>query len=332
MNILIATDAWHPQVNGVVRTLDTTSRKLAEMGHRVRVVSPDDFARVPNPLYGEIPLALPLPHRVDAILRSWKPDRIHIATEGPIGHIVRRHCAVRGWRFTTSYHTKFPEYLRALAGVPRRLSYRVLRWFHNSAAAVMVATPSLEADLKSRGFTSPIRRWSRGVDLELFHPMARRSEDPRPVMIYVGRVSAEKGLGDFLSLDRPGTKVVVGDGPARDELARRYPEAKFLGYRKGVSLAEAYACADLFVFPSRTDTFGIVMIEAMACGLPVAAYPVTGPIDIVTRPELGALDTDLGRAVDTALRTGDRDACAQEAHNYTWDHCTRQFFGNLVLI
>jgi glycosyltransferase involved in cell wall biosynthesis len=331
LNILIATDAWHPQINGVVRTLDTTARTLRDLGHRVRVVSPADFGKLPNPLYPEISLALPWPHRVDALIRSFRPDCLHIATEGPIGHVFRRHCRVRGWNFTTSYHTKFPEYLQTLAGVPERWPYRILRWFHNGASAVMVSTPSLEGDLKARGFTAPLRRWSRGVDLNQFQPQPKGpSEFPRPILLYVGRVSAEKGLEDFLKLNVPGTKVVVGDGPSKEELTRRYPDAKFLGYRRGADLATAYAAADLFVFPSRTDTFGIVMIEAMACGLPVAAYPVTGPIDIVTRPELGALDDDLGRAVERALAFGDPKACAAEARRYTWENSTDQFLSNLV--
>lgn len=331
MNILIATDAWHPQINGVVRTLDTTARTLRAFGHAVRVVSPDDFDQLPNPLYPEIPLALPWPHRVDTLARQFHPDCVHIATEGPIGHMVRRHCRLRSWNFSTSYHTKFPEYLNALAGVPEPWSYSVLRWFHNGASSVMVSTPSLEADLKGRGFTAPIRRWSRGVDLKLFQPRPKEpSPWQRPILLYVGRVSTEKGLEDFLKLNRPGTKVVVGDGPAKGELSHRYPDVKFLGYRKGTALAAEYAAADLFVFPSRTDTFGIVMIEAMACGLPVAAYPVTGPIDIVTRPELGALDNELAKAIDRALLSGNPSVCTDAASQYTWESCSKQFLANLV--
>ncbi|MGL6094974.1 MAG: glycosyltransferase, partial [Fimbriiglobus sp.] len=212
-----------------------------------------------------------------------------------------------------------------------RLSYRAVRWFHDSAAAMMVATPSLEAELVARGFRAPVRRWSRGVDLTLFRPRPRADSPwPRPVLLYVGRVSKEKGIEDFLGLRTPGTKIVVGDGPARAELERRFPDAKFLGYRTGEALAECYAAADLFVFPSRTDTFGIVLIEALACGLPVAAYPVTGPVDIITDERCGALDADLGAAVDRALRTGDRGACAAAGAGYTWENCTRQFLGNLV--
>ena len=330
--ILIATDAWHPQVNGVVRTLDTTARTLRTLGHLVEVVEPSAFPRVAAPFYPEIRLAVPLPGRIADRVRRFRPDHVHISTEGPIGLLVRRECRRRGWAFSTSYHTKFPEYLHALARVPERWTYRVLRWFHNGGSSLMVATPSLEADLKARGFTAPIRRWSRGVDLTLFHPRAVASPYPRPVLLYAGRVSAEKGVEDFLRLDVPGTKVVVGDGPARVDLERRYPGAKFLGYRTGEALAECYGMADLFVFPSRTDTFGLVLIEALASGVPVAAYPVTGPIDIITGDNFGALDADLGRAVVRALESGDRSACAAEGQRYTWENCTAQFLANLVLV
>ncbi len=331
--ILITTDAWHPQVNGVVRTLDTTARTLREHGHEVCVVSPDGFGQVPVPFYPEIRVSWPWPHRIDALARQFRPHHVHIATEGPIGQVVRGYCRRRGWRFSTSYHTKFPEYLRALVGVPERWAYHVLRWFHNGSSAVMVATPSLEADLKARGFTSPIRRWSRGVDLSLFQPKAKAvGPYPRPVLLYAGRVSAEKGLDDFLKLKTPGTKVIAGDGPVKAELEKRYPDAVFLGYRTGQALADCYATADLFVFPSKTDTFGLVMIEALACGLPVAAYPVTGPVDIITRPELGALNDDLGRAIERAMASGDPAACVAEGRRYTWANCTSQFLANLVPI
>jgi glycosyltransferase involved in cell wall biosynthesis len=329
--ILIATDAWHPQVNGVVRTLDTTTRVLRAAGHTVEVIEPTAFRTVPVPFYPEIRLGLTPPGPVFDRLRRFDPHHVHVATEGPIGLWVRAACRARWWRFTTSYHTRFPEYLRTLARVPEWGPYRFLRWFHDRAAAMMVATPSLEKELKARGFVAPVRRWSRGVDLTLFRPRPRVDSGwPRPVLLYVGRVSAEKGIEDFLRLDVPGTKVVVGDGPARADLERRYPAARFLGYRKGEALAECYAAADLFVFPSRTDTFGIVLIEALASGLPVAAYPVTGPIDIITDDRLGALDENLGTAVERALRTGDRATCATTGAGYTWENCTGQFLGNLV--
>jgi glycosyltransferase involved in cell wall biosynthesis len=331
--ILIATDAWHPQVNGVVRTLDTTAQTLRALGHTVEVVEPSAFPQLPVPFYPEIQLSLPPTHALDTHVNRFRPDDVHISTEGPIGLTVRRYCQLRGWAFSTSYHTRFPEYLRELAHVPERLTYGLLRWFHNRSSSLMVATPSLEAELTRRGFTAPLHRWSRGVDLTLFRPRPKgESPYPRPVLLYVGRVSKEKGIGDFLALKTKGTKVVVGDGPARAGLEERFPDAVFLGYKKGADLAEAYSSADLFVFPSKTDTFGLVMIEALASGLPVAAYPVTGPIDIVTRPELGALDADLGRAVEAALATGDPAACVEEGRAYTWENCTRQFLENLVLV
>lgn len=329
--VLIATDAWHPQINGVVRTLDATAARLRELGHAVEVVEPSGYPALPVPFYPEIGVGLPRPGRVYARVRRFRPDHVHIATEGPIGLLVRRYCRLRGWRFTTSYHTRFPEYLRHLVGVPERLTYRFVRWFHRGSAAVMVATPSLEKELTARGFAAPVRRWSRGVDPAVFHPRPKPAGPyPRPVLLYVGRVSREKNVEDFLKLKAGGTKLVVGDGPARAELGRKYPAAVFLGYRQGAELGELYAAADLFVFPSRTDTFGIVVIEALASGLPVAAYPATGPVDTIASEKLGALDEDLGEAVRRALRSGDPAACAAEGRKYTWEDCTRQFAANLV--
>ena len=329
--ILIATDAWHPQVSGVVRTLDTTSRVLREWGHTVEVVEPSAYPSVPTPFYPEIPISLPRPGRVYERVLRFQPDHVHISTEGMLGLMVRRLCRRVGWQFSTSYHTRFPEYLKRLARVPEWITYRVLRWFHGQSRSMMVATPSLERELIDRGFAPPIRRWSRGVDLGIFRPRPKVELGyKRPVLLYVGRVSHEKGIDDFLKLRTPGTKFVVGDGPARAGLEKQYPNAVFLGYRKGQALGEVYASADLFVFPSKTDTFGVVVIEALASGLPVAAYPVTGPADIVTRSELGALDHDLGTAVERALATGDPAACAAEGASYTWENCTRQFLTNLV--
>ena len=329
--VLIATDAWHPQVNGVVRSFEHTARLLRDWGHAVEVVEPGAFAGFPVPFYPEIRLALPRPGRVYDRVRRFRPDYVHVATEGPVGLLVRHFCRRRGWKFTTSYHTRFPEYLRELAGAPLWPTYQFLKWFHNAAAAMLVATPSLEKELIARGFRPPIHRWSRGVDLGVFHPRPKPAGGyARPVLLYVGRVSHEKNIEDYLKLDVPGTKLVVGDGPARAELARKYPAAVFLGYRKGRELGEVYAAADAFVFPSRTDTFGIVVIEALASGLPVAAYPATGPIDTITSEKFGALDNDLGAAVTRALATGDPAACAAEGASYTWEDCTRQFLDNLV--
>jgi glycosyltransferase involved in cell wall biosynthesis len=329
--ILIATDAWHPQVSGVVRTLDTTAQVLREWGHAVEVIEPTGFPSFPVPFYPEIPLCVMRPGRIYERIHTFKPDCIHISTEGPLGFWVRRFCRRTGLRFSTSYHTRFPEYLKRLAHVPEGATYKFLKWFHGRSSCMMVATPSLEKELLGRGFKPPVRRWSRGVDLGIFRPRPKVTVPyPRPVLLYVGRVSHEKGIDDFLRLKTPGTKLVVGDGPARGALEREHREAVFLGYRKGEPLGEVYASADLFVFPSRTDTFGIVVIEALASGLPVAAYPVTGPIDIVTRDELGALDVDLGRAVERALASGKPTACAEEGARYTWASCTQQFLGNLV--
>lgn len=329
--ILIATDAWHPQVNGVVRTLDTTARVLRGWGHEVEIVEPSAFAAVGVPFYPEIRLALPRPGRVYDRVRRFRPDFVHVSTEGPLGLLVRHFCRRMRWAFSTSYHTRFPEYLRELAGLPVGPGYAFMKWFHGPAGAMLAATPSLEKELTARGFRPPIRRWSRGVDLGLFRPRPKPAAGyARPVLLYVGRVSHEKNIEDFLKLETPGTKLIVGDGPARAELERKYPAAVFLGYRKGEALGEAYAAADLFVFPSRTDTFGMVVIEALASGLPVAAYPATGPIDIVTRDELGAIDEDLGAAVRRALATGNPAACAAEGAGYTWERCTRQFLDALV--
>lgn len=331
--IVIATDAWHPQVSGVVRTLDTTSRVLREWDHDVDVIEPSSYLSFPVPFYPEIPFALPRPGKVFERIRKFRPDHIHISTEGPLGLSVRRYCRKRNWRFTTSYHTRFPEYLQHLVGVPEVITYKFLKWFHGGSSSMMVATPSLERELQERRFTPPIRRWSRGVDLGIFRPRPKLDSGyKRPVLLYVGRVSHEKGIDDFLGIDIPGTKFVVGDGPARAALERQYPTAVFFGYRKGQELGEIYAAADLFVFPSKTDTFGVVVIEALASGLPVAAYPVTGPLDIITNDRLGALDDDLGKAVARALETADPKDCVAEGRLYTWENCTRQFLDNLVPI
>jgi glycosyltransferase involved in cell wall biosynthesis len=340
--ILIATDAWHPQVSGVVRTIDNTTQLLREWGHTVEIIEPTAFPSFPTPFYPEIPLCVMRPGRVYERVRAFKPDYVHISTEGPLGFWVRRFCRRMGWQFTTSYHTRFPEYLKQLARVPEGITYKFLKWFHGPSSCMMVATPSLEKELIDRGFRAPIRRWSRGVDLGIFRRRPKSPDEfcpagallsyPRPILLYVGRVSREKGIDDFLKLKTSGTKLIVGDGPARAELERKHPDAVFLGYRKGEPLGEVYSASDLFVFPSRTDTFGIVVIEALASGLPVAAYPVTGPMDIVTRSELGALDEDLGSAVNRALTEAKPTACAEEGSRYTWESCTQQFLANLVAI
>jgi len=332
--ILIATDAWHPQVNGVVRTMEKTMNVLVAAGHTVEIVEPGPFRGFSCPVYPEIRLSFPGYGRLAQILDRFKPDRVHISTEGPLGLYLRQVCKQRNYRYTTSYHTKFPEYLHHLMWVPTNLGYRYMRWFHRRSAGLMVATPSLENELRKHKFNIPLLRWSRGVDLKLFRPRPKTLFDlPRPIMLSVGRVSREKSVEDFLrAKGLPGTKVVVGDGPIKSRLEREFPEAKFLGFRGGEELSEIYANSDVFVFPSRTDTFGLVQVEALACGVPVAAYPVVGPIDIIQNEKVGALDNDIGVAIRKALANADSGECVRVAHQYTWENCTRQFLHNTVPI
>jgi len=331
MRILLATDAWLPQVNGVVRTLETTARELGRLGHEVRVVHPGLFANFPCTVYPEIHLGFPQRQQLDDMLRKFRPDTVHIATEGPVGFQMRGACVRRRRRFTTSYHTKFPEYLKTYLRLPLRLGHRLIRWFHSRAARVMVSTATLENELRARGFRNHIVRWSRGVDTELFRPRPRTfPASHRPIRMYVGRLAPEKNIEAFLRLPGPGVKYVVGDGPARVELQRQYPQAIFLGPLSGERLAEAYSNADVLVFPSRTDTFGLVILEALACGVPVAAYPVPGPADILGSPGTGALHENLETAVERALKTSDPAACVTLAQRYSWRKCTEQFLQNLA--
>lgn len=328
MNILIVSDAWHPQVNGVVRTIGTVRAELEAMGHSVEVIGPDRFRTLPMPTYPEIRLALGAKRRLWAMIDGMRPDCIHIATEGPLGFAARSYCLKHGKPFTTAYHTRFPEYVRDRAPIPLALSYAVVRRFHKPSSAVMVATQTIEDALKGRGFTN-IRRWTRGVDTKLFHPRDKGFLDlPRPVSMYVGRVAVEKNLEDFLRLDLPGTKVVVGDGPAREELQRKYPGVHWVGAKHGEELAKHYAAADVFVFPSRTDTFGLVLLEALASGVPVAAYPVPGPLDVVDGSGAGCLDVDLKRAVEGALAIP-AQTCRDYALGYSWRRSAEQFLSNL---
>ncbi len=330
MRILIATDAWAPQVNGVVRTLETLGTQLGRIGHDVRFVTPDGFRTIPMPTYPEIRLALFARRAVGRIIDEFKPEAIHIATEGPLGLATRRNCLRRGISFTTSFHTRFPEYIHARFGVPTSWPYAGLRWFHGPATAVMVATRTLEKDLIARGFKN-LRMWSRGVDVELFKPAPKDWLDlPRPVFLYVGRVAIEKSVEEFLKLDLPGSKLIVGDGPQLAELRARYPTVRFVGPKFGAELARHYAASDVFVFPSRTDTFGLVVLEALASGLPVAAHPVQGPIDIIGgNLTVGALSDDLGEAARRAMRLNPH-ACRLFAMNFSWEACTRQFLTNLA--
>lgn len=329
MRIAILSDAWLPQVNGVVRTLDTTRKLLSAQGHIVEMFGPDRFRTVPCPTYPEIRLSVLPGRKLARLLDGFAPEAIHIATEGPIGMAGRSYCKRRGVPFTTSFHTKFPEYVEARTRIPASLSYRWLRHFHGAAARTMVATQSLEDELHQVGFAN-LARWTRGVDTELFHPRADVPLDlPRPVFAYIGRVAVEKNIEAFLKLDLPGSKLVVGDGPQRPELQKRFPDATYVGAKFGEDLARHYAMADVFVFPSLTDTFGLVLLEALASGVPVAAFPVTGPRDVLAGAPVGVLDADLGKAARAAL-TLDRAACRDYALGFSWEASVRQFLDNLA--
>lgn len=302
---------------------------LRGRGHTVEVIGPDRFTTVPMPGYASIRLAVLPARRLARLMRAFDPDALHIATEGPLGIAARRIALAAGWRFTTSFHTRFAEYLHARTGMPTALSYAWLRRFHGKGAGMLVATASLRAELAARGFHD-IRPWTRGVDLGGFTPAPREDWPyPRPIFINVGRVAVEKNLAAFLELDLPGSKVIVGDGPQRASLQRRFPEAHFVGERHGEALSRAYAGADVFVFPSRTDTFGLVLLESLACGTPVAAYPVTGPKDVLAQARAGALDEDL-RAAALAALGADRAACREHAERYTWESCADNFMTALV--
>ncbi|MEM7665416.1 MAG: glycosyltransferase family 1 protein [Pseudomonadota bacterium] len=330
-SIAIVTDAWHPQVNGVVRTLATTCEVLRDWGYDVTVISPDQYPSFPAPTYPEIRLALAWPGAVSRKLARIAPEAVHIATEGPLGIAARRYCLRRKVPFTTAYHTQFPDYLARRTGLSPNLFWRYIRWFHRPAQRIMVATETIRAQLREQGLTN-LHHWSRGVDLSCFSPDAPRPPEyahlEGPILLYVGRVAVEKNIEAFLRCDYPGTKVIVGDGPARAALEVQFPEAVFLGKRTGSELAGCYAGADVFVFPSKTDTFGLVMIEALACGTPVAAFPVAGPVDIVTE-QVGALSDSLSRAIDAARYCERKDCVALGAH-YSWEAATQQFVAGLV--
>ncbi len=329
MKILLASDAWPPQVNGVVRTMLAVMRELQALGHSVVALTPDRFRTVPCPFYPEIRLAINPMGKIGRFIEAEQPDAIHIVTEGPIGIATRHWCLSAGIDFTTAYHTRFPEYLAVRFLAPRKLTYALLRRFHAPSRGVMVATDTVREELAARGFDNLVP-WGRGVDPSLFDP-ALRDEMPefeRPIFLSVGRVAQEKNLPAFLGLDLPGTKVVIGEGPALASLRRRFPAARFLGRHENRVLARLYASADVFVFPSRTDTFGLVMLEALASGLPVAAYPVPGPLDVIDGSGAGVLDEDLGKAARAALEIS-RERCRDHALSFTWKRCAQQFLDRL---
>jgi glycosyltransferase involved in cell wall biosynthesis len=328
MKILVATDAWHPQVNGVVRTLGHVAREARALGAELEFLTPGEFWTLPMPTYPEVRLALPGPGDVERRLEGARPDAIHIATEGPLGHAVRRVCLRRGVPFTTSLHTRFPDYLAERLPVPERwtcdATWGFLRRFHSAGAAVLAATPTLGSELTARNFKN-VKLWPRGVDAELFRPRISGALDlTRPIFLTVGRLAVEKNVEAFLKLDLPGTKLVVGDGPARNQLSKAYPDAVFLGSREGEALAEIYAAADVFVFPSRTDTFGLVLLEALASGVPVAGFPAVAPRDVIGEAPVGRLDKDLRRACLEALELS-RDDCREFALGMTWEASARIF-------
>jgi glycosyltransferase involved in cell wall biosynthesis len=325
MRIMIVSDAWEPQVNGVVRTLRMTAEQLREMGHEVGMLAPDCFRSLPCPTYPEIRLALATRGEVARRIDAFRPDALHIATEGPLGWKARAIARSRGWPFSTAYHSRFPEYVRSRVRVPLGWSYALLRRFHNAGVATLAPTPAIVDDLRARGFARA-RLWSRGVDLALFTPIGEREarSADQPVFLYVGRLAVEKQVDAFLRLDLPGEKWVVGDGPERARLQAAYPDARWFGMLHGEALARAYRSADVTVFPSVTDTFGLVLVESMASGTPVAAFPVPGPLDVVGSSSGGVLDADLRRACLAALALP-RPAVRAHAETFSWPAATQQF-------
>jgi glycosyltransferase involved in cell wall biosynthesis len=331
MRILVATDAWRPQISGVVRTLEALATAVHASGSTLDFLTPDGFASLPLPTYPGLRCALPRPGEIARRVERVRPDAIHVATEGPIGFFVRRFCLQRALPFTTSFTTRFPEYIAARVPFPLAWSYAALRRFHAPAVATMVSTPTLAAELTGRGFQR-LKMWSRGVDNELFRPDRKvQLELPRPIFMSVGRIAPEKNLEAFLTLPLPGSKVVIGEGPQEADLRARFPHAHFLGCMGGERLAAHMAAADVFVFPSKTDTFGIVQLEALSCGVPVAAYPVTGPLDVIGDSPVGILDDDLEQACQRALALP-RAACRAHALQFSWEASAAQFLSHVSQI
>ena len=328
MKIMIVTDAWEPQVNGVVRTLKQTMHELKKMGYVIEMITPLEFKTIPCPTYPDISLSLFPGRKVRQKMESFSPDAIHIATEGPLGIAARAYAIKNRLPFTTAYHTRFPEYVKARTSIPLAVTYKFLRWFHDPSLAVMAPTDVVVKDLESYGFTNVVL-WTRGVDLEVFKMQESKELDTsHPIFLYVGRVAVEKNIEAFLELKLPGSKWVVGDGPALEGLKAKYPEVNYLGVLQQEKLAKVYAAADVFVFPSKTDTFGLVLLEAMACGLPVAAYPVTGPIDVIGDSKAGAMNNDLREACLEAL-TIPREVARAHAEKFSWQAASEQFANHL---
>ncbi|WP_417622031.1 glycosyltransferase family 4 protein [Parasphingorhabdus sp.] len=331
MRIALVTDAWFPQVNGVVRTLDSVVRLLRQWGHEILVISPDQYRSVPAPSYPEIRLAVTRARTIGKQIEEFGAEAVHLSTEGPLCIQARRWCLRKNMPFTTAYHTQFPEYLAKRTKLSPRIFWPYIRWFHRKSEAIMVSTESVRSQLREKRLPH-VHHWSRGVDLDNFcadapsPPIYREIE--HPIQLYVGRVAVEKNIEAFLQTDQPGSKVVVGDGPALEDLQARYPDAHFVGRKSGRELAGYYAGADVFVFPSKTDTFGLVIIEALACGTPVAAYPVTGPVDILTA-NCGVMDDDLNVAIQRALKLDSAD-CVAHGGDYHWDASANQFLAGLV--
>ncbi|MSS76807.1 MAG: glycosyltransferase family 1 protein [Methyloglobulus sp.] len=329
MRIALISDAWHPQINGVVTTLTNTVAALLKLGHEVELITPDRFKTYPWPGYPDVGMAFLCGPHLRPILKNFKPDAIHLVTEGSIGFAARRYCRKFGYRYTSSYLSQFPEYFKLRTGFPMMISETYLRWFHSESAHVMVATASLEQEMQQKGYQR-LARWSRGVDTELFKPRDKDFiQDSRPIALFTGRAAIEKNIEAFLQLDLPGTKYVVGDGPHKDVLAKKYPKVRFTGYQHSENLARFMAAADVFVFPSLTDTFGVVLLEALSSGVPVAAYPVQAPKGVITDDKVGVLSDNLQQAAMTALSLNPQD-CRRYALEYTWEKCTQQFVDNLV--
>ena len=327
MKILIASDAWLPQINGVVRTYQTLGDKLRGQGHEVRYITPDKFITIPLIIYPEIKLAINHWFKIGGIIEKFKPDFIHVATEGPIGLAVRNYCSKNNYAFTTSYCTKFPEYINTMVKIPVSFTYKILKWFHKNSSAVMVSSNSIIKELNSHGIKRTVK-WSRGVDIEAFNPQKKIDLNlEKPIYLYVGRISKEKSLEDFLKLDLKGTKLLVGDGPSKKKLEKKYTDAIFVGAKKGNELAQYYASSDIFVFPSKTDTFGMVMIEALASGIPVAAYPVPGPNDVFDNFKHNTLDRNLSNSIDKARKVRRTD-CLNYSKKFDWLEVSKLFLSH----